>query len=622
MSQTSDKIPGNALLGFNDYFADSERDVVGAASSRRAVPKRLLSAKISKASRTTYRKGSGQMSGLPRSAVTAQHGKVMRSARVVAAKAAKAVSVARASLQKHLQAAAGRKKVVIGLDEAIGNVEIGGVDDPTTMGYVEIGAAAAGTLTPRAKLAVKRHNEALARADKDAKALARQTLKTKAAVVALAKQLSSQRAVSAKLQGKKRGAARTRLRGDASLELDLLGQAAQAIFQEYYDSVGAAPDPANPGYLDDGTPDPAYAAASPRSAPETAAESDSFESPLDSGVELPPPPPMDTFISDMEAVGGILYDGSKGTPDGYVGSYGLMTRTTDIDSGVPDTLGIDPVFHYGFVFGRYDADGVEKGIRWGSNLPSGVWNHVKGRWILGAFREDAFVHKSGGLAQVDAATALTSIRVSNPKGVSYGPLIGNPAMPNFKGMRVDGSGRMFWLPQEAPDWLTYPLKQAAALTAQKEKAAAEAAAKAEALQRAKDAADAAAAQAQQEAANALAESQAASAARVADIQTASEAKAAEAKSQAEAQQQLVETERSKTARRDVETSQQKQVGDLLLQQAQADAEQERRVTDLLIQQAQVEVARNGGEPEGEAQASGDGEADEGAEYEDTEYEDA
>jgi hypothetical protein len=31
---------------------------------------------------------------------------------------------------------------------------------------------------------------------------------------------------------------------------------------------------------------------------------------------------------------------------------------------------------------------------------------------------------------------------------------------------MDQQGNLFWLPQEAPEYITFPLKQAAALTAQ------------------------------------------------------------------------------------------------------------------------------------------------------------
>ena len=64
---------------------------------------------------------------------------------------------------------------------------------------------------------------------------------------------------------------------------------------------------------------------------------------------------------------------------------------------------------------------------------------------------------------------------------------------------------MFWLPQEAPEWLTFPLRQAAAITAQAAAKAAEEARKADALALAKIQADLALAQTEQDAANALAE---------------------------------------------------------------------------------------------------------------------
>jgi hypothetical protein len=164
--------------------------------------------------------------------------------------------------------------------------------------------------------------------------------------------------------------------------------------------------------------------------------------------------------------------------------------------------------------------------------------------------------------------AYQSASKNNPYGVPYGPLVGNPGMPDFAHMRVDAAGNMFWLPQEAPDWLTFPIKQAAALTAQAAKKAEEEAAKAAAAAEAKARADEASAQAAQDAANALAESQATSAAKVA--QTEEETKQAQAETQA--QQALVQQQAAETAEKGVETEQMKQAGELMLAEAKRQQE--------------------------------------------------
>lgn len=570
---SSHKIPGPPLLGMVDYFED---EFVGTGVD-------LIGDKGPKFGKSVSPR---TISPLPRSQTVRQHGKTLGAARVTAAKAVQAINRARQVLGKHVAAAQKQKKVVVG-----------------------VGVAA--KMTPKQQQAVKKHNESLARSKRAAQVLAAQLLKAKGAVVDLAKKAKNQRSVAVSLRKPKTGP--TRVRGIDLLGNTEIGAAMQQIFDDYYAAIGAAPDPNNPGFLDDGSSDPAYAEAGPADA----ALDLGADVPMDTPVELPPPPSMDTFISDMTQVGGIAYDGSKGTPEGYIGSFGLMTRATDIGSGVPKTAGIDPFYHYGYVWGKYHDNGNEKGIQFGDNLEASKWNHVKGRYILGDFREDAYTHKSGGRAVVDETEAFGSNQHSNPKGVSYGPLIGNPALADFKGMRVDGKGRMFWLPQEAPDWLTFPLKQAAAMTAQAEKKAREEAQKADQARAAKEQADAAAAQAQQDAANALAESQAASQAKVSETQQQSQQKQqeleqqkAEQASEAQAQQLMLKQAEVEQAQEAVETEQFKEAGQLIL--AQAKREQERQAQ--MPQQGYPGGEEEGGGGEGGGDmAMDDGEQMPGAE---------
>lgn len=507
---SEDKIPGPALMGFTDMFVP-EADIIGAIAKAAA---RKSAAKS--AAKPAFTKGRGVASGLPRNKTVAEHGKVMHRGRVTAARAVKAVSRAKNLLTKHVAA------------------------PPLP---VHLGAAATAKLTPKAQAALRKHNDAVAKSVKAAKVLDAHAKSARATAIDLAKKVLSQRAVSKSLR-KPGGKARV---GEYPIE----------VMEDYWTQLGASPDPSNPGFLDDGTPDPTYGEAA---MPEADAGLDLTESPMDSPVELPPAPPMDTYIDDCDTVGGVGYDGSRGTPDGFALSYGLATRATDIKD-VFDSPGIDGTRHYGYVFGRYWNQGPEKGIPFGDRLESGRWNHVHGRFIVADFASGA-LDPTPGKNVVDPVEAH-SMRRTNPNGVAYGPIIGNPEMPTFKGMRGDAKGRLFWFPQEAPEWLTFPLKQAAALTAQAEQKAAAAAAKVEEAARVKEAADMAAEQARQDAANALAESQAASEARVVTTQTAATA----AQQETQAQQELVEQAKADREAQAAAAAQEQQAGQMILEQA-------------------------------------------------------
>lgn len=222
---------------------------------------------------------------------------------------------------------------------------------------------------------------------------------------------------------------------------------------------------------------------------------------LDSG-NLPPTKDLgpEVFIEDYKKVYGILYKGEKGRPNGYVLSYGLATRATDDPKTDPDSVKIDGTNHYGFVWGVYDLLGPEKGIRFGSNLTPDKWNHVHGSYHLGwtpEWREvvdESFVlektpnMKAGEDTRGAYGHPSPGVRIAPGSriGANYGPLIGNPAYPDFKGMRVDSKGNMFWLPQEAPEWLLFPIRQAMAATKLAEEKARKATEEADRLRDQKD----------------------------------------------------------------------------------------------------------------------------------------
>lgn len=249
------------------------------------------------------------------------------------------------------------------------------------------------------------------------------------------------------------------------VEHPVVGEEVAEILNEYYTAVGAKPDPQNPGFLDDGNLDPAYwgdigvdvPGGTSSEVTEAAAEE---EDPFDDGTAWPAVPEIGEFVlTSYKDVGGLKYDGQKGYPNGFAGSFGLFTRTTD-DRMVADTAGIDGTNHFGYVWGRFHDKTEKGGLPFGDKLKPNTWNKVGGREVLG----------STWSWPVDAAEAVASNKPESnpqsPQGKAYGPIVGNPNMPDFARMRMDKDGTFFFYPQEAPDWLTFPIKQAAAITAQ------------------------------------------------------------------------------------------------------------------------------------------------------------
>lgn len=478
-----------------------------------------------------------------------EHGKILKGAAQVAHRAITAANAAMKAAKAHPRPAALKGAVT------------------------KVGGPPPAAMTPKQKAAVNKHQAAVNKADGAARKAATTGLAAKAAAANLAKAYVKQKDVAAKLR-KKPGATRV-----GEIEAAEIGAALSA----YYDYVGAAPDPQNPGYLDDGTVDPAFAAPGLDPAMDPAMLDPAFDpgTGMDTGAALPPPPPRDAVIQNYQDVGGILYDGSKGKKPGCWGSYSYFNKTV-VNPNSADR-------QYGFVFG-----GDPHNSDWpGNTFNRWVWVHGKkgdagsipdfpGQepGVSGWWDNADSINKS----YLDAANVS---KASVAKG--YGPIIGNPAWPDFAGLRMDQQGNLFWLPQEAPEYVTFPLKQAAALTAQAAaKAAAEALA-AEQAAAAKTAADQAAAQAAQDAANALAESAEASAAAVAQSQQATAQAAidqeqAKIDQQQEAQANAVMMEQAKA-----DAAAAAQERQFALEQARADAEQARQERQILADAARQEM---------------------------------
>lgn len=522
------KIPGPALCGFSETFFQDE---VGAARPAARPPAQKPTAASAKKP-VAGKPGKGMRSGVPRNQSVSAHKKTLQAGRVTAAKAVNVLSKGKTLLKRH------KAKPPV---------------------PVQVGAAVRAKLPPKAQAALRRQNDAAKRSQAAASTLAKTMNVARQTTIELAKALKKQRAVSKALRGPSK---KTHLG-----------------FEEFYTLIGAEPDPNNPGYLTDGSPDPGYGV-------EPSMDMDfGADSPMDTPVELPEAPSMDTVIADMAAVGGIPYNGEKGWPRYSKGSYIYFYGPQNQRGGM-----------FGMVWGwdKMNWPGSGDPIRWikryGQAAVTGNDN-----W------DDGFGDDAGAVN----ASAANDPR-NNNTGMVYGPIIGNPAMKDFAGMRFDSKGRAFWLPQEAPEWITFPLRQAAALTAQAEQKAAAAAAQAEAAVRAKEAADMAAEQARQEAANALAESQAASQAAVTSTQQ-----------ETQAQQELVEQAKADREAQIAAAQQERQAGELILAQA-------RRRDEYLAKHPELEFAEpgpgDGSEGPGDEGPRDEGPRDEGpGTYDDYEF---
>jgi hypothetical protein len=556
-----DCISGPALLGFADVFVGAA-PVKRTASAARPAPKKPAASSGSALPKNTIY---GPAKQPKPSEVTRKHAKTIKAAKTTAAKAVNS------ALKALRGAKAPPKKPAAKLLRPGMKV--------TALGAI-VPASPNKPLTPRAKSALDKQKNAVGRAAAARKKAQDAGLRAKKAAISLANAAKNQRAASLKIRRK--GPGRTAVRGIDLMDDAVIGEDVRALFDEHYAQIGAAPDPNNPGYLDDGSPDPAYwgdmTSADPLAVDPAAGLNmgDVFSGTDPLEQEPGPPLPPDAHIPDMNAVGGIPYDGSKGRPPGYIGSKSYFYQTI-----------VNPKYaerRYGFVFG-----GDPHNSAWpGDNFDKWVWVHGK-KGDSGSIPD--FPGQEPGVSgwwdnadKINPSYADTAnvMKASLAKG--YGVIMGNPAFPDFTGLRCDNAGNLFWLPNEAPDWLTAPLKLAAETTAKAEREAAAAAAAAEQAAMAQVQSEAALAKAQQDAANALAESQAASDQAIAQSQLDTQAQ------QMELDQVKVEQQQAQ-----VQSQQDAQVQQLMAQQAQIELEQQRaesaqqqQVQQMLLEQARRE----------------------------------
>lgn len=428
-------------------------------------------------------------------------------------------------------------------------------------------------LTPAQRTSVDRYNTAVKKSQSAATAAAK---KGQAAVAVAKKAFDEIKNASVQIRSMLARKNTTRMHGV------VLGFPNWTEIRGPFYSVGdppPVPDPFNPGFLTDGTPDPAYGGGygAPYGSPYGDPNYGAPAAPPD--VPITPPPPMGNVINASVPPDGVVYDESKGYPDQGFGSY---------EHFYPGQLG------------PYNAMDVH------SNAPGdGFALHSDG-WYY--FHNGSFNRPND--AELADGTTLAKGSIAN----GWGPLVSNPNNPDLAKLRWSMVDRKwFWYLEEAPAWATAAIQYAASKLAQQQAAADQAAAQADAAAQAKAQADQAAAQAASDAQIALAQQQAASASQIAQQQQADQTSQqnvdwqtqADTFSAAQAQAQLQAAQQQAQLQAPLDAQAQQQA--LQLQQMQLDYLQQH--PELMApQQQQPDQGQGGGDGGGMPQglpAAGD-----------------
>jgi hypothetical protein len=247
--------------------------------------------------------------------------------------------------------------------------------------------------------------------------------------------------------------------------------------------------PGEPGY--DATTDPA---SSSYLDPNTY-EDPSLPSP-DASFDPPPIPaaPLNTTIKALPA-DAVVYDGSKGMPPYCVGSYSYWKGSPPEENG------------YVWGFDKINAPNSGSPARWikvygkrGFDVaPKSIGEGILSFMSAGIPQLIAAAAQQGNWNWDDVTAADLPAPAAASAAAGYGPLIGNPSMPDFANLRwATDAKQWFWYPSEAPEYATAESKRAIALLNQQ---TAQALADAQAAQKVLDdqlAAELAEAQAQQD----------------------------------------------------------------------------------------------------------------------------
>jgi hypothetical protein len=227
-----------------------------------------------------------------------------------------------------------------------------------------------------------------------------------------------------------------------------------------YVVMGAGtPDPNNPGYLTDGSPDPGYVDDSGTTGGYT--DPSAIPGPPDFGVGPAP------SAQSVEPQPNIDY-----VPDPYPNAAQGDVNQYSSDPGVPGVSLPDGAIVYdGTVQPPYMALGsystfygsVPGGAPPAGGNGSGYQWHEDG-WY--SFRKDDYAGPAGSgdfrLKKAEDSSAATGPARSNNSMNLYnwGPMIGQPGSA-FQGLRYDVAGNQwFWYYDKAPDWAKAPMRQA------------------------------------------------------------------------------------------------------------------------------------------------------------------
>ncbi len=263
---------------------------------------------------------------------------------------------------------------------------------------------------------------------------------------------------------------------------------------------------------------------------------------------------------EWEEIVGYEIEDTRGTPSttppGDAVYYRWDLKPYNMASGVP-------VGSYSYFYGpQGDGNKGQHGFKWETGNGWVAVRNGQGKQLT-AEEVDARGGDKGG----DDGIWRTSMRYG------WGPLVGNPADPDFAGLQKASDGSWFWPLADAPAWSTMEADKAAALLQQQADDAQAAAEAADAATAAKIQADQEAAQAQQDAANALAQSAADTQANIAAQQLAAQQAAADLQFQQQ-QDQLAA---------------QQAAAELALQKQWSQVDMQQAAADIAAQQAEMQM---------------------------------
>ena len=601
------KLDGKALIGFGDYF--SGEGEVGFTPPKGAQPK-----------------GKKPLA-MPRSVmhkIAIKHAKPTNNPsphRLAVGNAAKAAAQA-VTVSKYVagKTAQYKKAVAAGMHQPLVKA--------SSVLASKIGAVTGRVLTPKQKAAVAKHQKAtilLAKAKKNAALYSQKAGVSGMKGLAFVKKTVPMFAKTGPAVVIKASSAHTTLHGILGYIDDVGG--VENLSDEALVGIAAAlgfdpsnpPDPANPGFLMDGSVDPDAGSSTTSTAtpdPNATGATDSSGLPVDNskgatgvGVVTDPDgnvlydPSTDPDIVPMPVRGQTLAPAdAQAIWSTSVPEDGIAYQWTTLPAYAVGSWG---VFYSGVNVNR---DGYSPGLLWGMDHVGGDLGWMMSTDFNVASRFVQISHLVG--ASGTPTTQDIANKAANLLG-GAGALVGSPKgpVPNLQYSIADD--KWFWQAQYAPVAMTAAadaaITQANATTVKTNHDAAVAVSKQMFADRATQAEQATAQQAQQ----ALAESAATSAANVAATQQQS----AQGDTETQAQQALVAQQQADTQQQTMQAQTEQQAGQEVISQAQQQDQMDAQTNQLLYQQAQQEVASgSGGGYADDGSGQDDGSQDDGSGY--------